>query len=166
MMNCEGVPKGEALKTCTGCGEPKPLHDFYKEKSRKSVKSHCKGRSIAKPKAWGKANVEKRRASRMDQYHKRKLDTPGFLRQRHLMSSYGMSVEEWDTLFEKQGKACRVCKSTSPRTKNAVWHTDHKHETGKVRGILCSHCNTMLGMAHEDPAIMLAGVDYLKKRDG
>lgn len=142
---------GQVL-TCSGCKQTKQAHSFTKDVTRPTgYRARCK------PCQRITVNANNKK--------KRELD-PSWVRRNHMKYVYGLSLEEWGVLFEKQGEKCRVCKSPSPRTKRAVWHTDHNHLTGKVRGILCSHCNQMLGMAHEDTAIMLAGAEYLKKRDG
>ena len=38
---------------------------------------------------------------------------------------------------------------------------DHNHTTGKVRGLLCSNCNTLLGKAKDNVNILQAAIDYL-----
>lgn len=63
----------------------------------------------------------------------------------HLKSSYGITKEEWDALFKKQGKCCAICSSPVPKRKGVGWATDHCHRTGKVRGILCHTCNLHMG---------------------
>jgi len=75
--------------------------------------------------------------------------------------NYGITQEQWDTLFTSQGNKCGNCPSTDPGTKKH-WHTDHDHETGEVRGILCHHCNALLGYAKDDIDILLKAVEYLK----
>jgi hypothetical protein len=75
----------------------------------------------------------------------------------HLRMKYGITPEQWDALFASQGKACAVCLSSSERT----WHTDHNHNTNKVRGILCGKCNAALGMLQDDPAIIERALSYV-----
>ena len=53
--------------------------------------------------------------------------------------------------------ACRVDLST---TKPNV---DHDHATGKVRGILCWHCNLILGHARDSVLTLRALAEYLEK---
>lgn len=40
---------------------------------------------------------------------------------------------------------------------------DHSHNTGAFRGWLCSPCNTALGMAKDDPAVLRALALYLER---
>jgi hypothetical protein len=40
-------------------------------------------------------------------------------------------------------------------------HVDHDHTTNKMRTLLCHNCNSVLGYARENPAILRAGIEYL-----
>lgn len=82
-------------------------------------------------------------------------------RSRKLKHLYGITEVEWTALFEKQGRRCAVCGSVDPGNKKGIWHTDHCHITGEVRGILCLPCNTMLGSAKDDILRLLRAVSYL-----
>jgi hypothetical protein len=55
---------------------------------------------------------------------------------------YGLSPEQLKELLTSQGNCCAICNKSFDETKP---HIDHCHETQKVRGVLCSRCNTALG---------------------
>ena len=40
-------------------------------------------------------------------------------------------------------------------------HVDHNHNTGVVRGLLCFHCNLILGHAKDESARLRAAADYI-----
>jgi hypothetical protein len=73
-------------------------------------------------------------------------------RKNHLMNKYGLTVEEADAMY---AKGCEVCGSTDRMC------IDHNHKTGKVRGALCSRCNTALGMLLDDPKHAARLVEYI-----
>lgn len=76
----------------------------------------------------------------------------------HLERTYGITIEEKQQLVESQHHCCLICfKDIST---NGV--VDHCHTTGKVRGVLCSQCNLLLGMAKDNQQILLNAVEYLK----
>lgn len=75
--------------------------------------------------------------------------------------AYGISPEAFLEMFEKQGRCCAICKSTTPRSKNG-WSTDHDHLTGVVRGILCNHCNVVLGHATDSVEVLESCIRYLR----
>lgn len=60
----------------------------------------------------------------------------------HLASVYGLSTEGYDKMFEEQGGICAIC--SLPPTEDKRLAVDHSHSTGKVRGLLCSSCNSAL----------------------
>lgn len=39
---------------------------------------------------------------------------------------------------------------------------DHCHTTGKFRGFLCSNCNTVLGLVHENITTLQFLINYLE----
>jgi hypothetical protein len=77
--------------------------------------------------------------------------------------SYGISVEDYDRMFEEQGGACYIC-GTAPS--NRALDIDHCHKSGKVRGLLCSNHNRALGLLGDDPALLLKSIEYLVKSHG
>lgn len=52
--------------------------------------------------------------------------------------NYGMTIEQYDVMFEFQGGVCALCKKP-PKTRRL--NVDHDHKTGRVRGLLCTMCN-------------------------
>jgi Recombination endonuclease VII len=70
---------------------------------------------------------------------------------------YGISLEDYDVMFERQGGACAICKRTG-----VTLCVDHCHLTGEVRGLLCIRCNSAIGFCSDDPAVLLAAADYLR----
>jgi len=87
--------------------------------------------------------------------------TPESHRSRNLKKLYGVTLDEWNTLFKKQGSCCLICGSSEPRGKN--WHTDHCHCCGNVRGILCGWCNTGIGKLQEDTEVLIKAFEYITR---
>lgn len=52
---------------------------------------------------------------------------------------------------------CDVCFMYS------VLNQDHDHRTGKDRGLLCTKCNTALGLADDNPFLLQCLAKYLEK---
>lgn len=52
-----------------------------------------------------------------------------------------MDWAKYQKLLESQGGRCAVCRQEPSKTALAV---DHDHDTGLVRGLLCSRCNYFL----------------------
>lgn len=42
-------------------------------------------------------------------------------------------------------------------------HVDHCHTTNDIRGLLCRHCNLLLGHAKDRVVVLQAAIRYLRK---
>jgi len=71
-----------------------------------------------------------------------------------LKRHYGITKEERDKLFEGGCEVCGV-------TENLC--VDHDHKSGKVRGCLCSKCNTAIGMFDDSREKLLSAERYLSR---
>lgn len=78
----------------------------------------------------------------------------------NLRSNYGITLEDYNDMLERQESLCKICQSDFSEFDKSP-HVDHDHSTGKVRAILCHHCNLLLGHAKDNPAILQAAIDYL-----
>ena len=86
------------------------------------------------------------------------------------LRNFNMTRIEWEALFAAQGSCCAICGANTPLGNG--WHTDHDHgccpERGRscgqcVRGILCSGCNTGIGLLGDDSSRLRAAADYLER---
>lgn len=83
----------------------------------------------------------------------------------YVKKTYGLTPQEIVEWSKQQGDCCKLCgihvsAFTGKKKKLCV---DHCHKTGKVRGLLCESCNSMLGMAKDNVDTLLRAVDYLKE---
>lgn len=79
----------------------------------------------------------------------------------------------WLVLWDKQDGRCAIASCRVPITNYPAKkelgggvmaaHTDHDHDTGKVRGLLCGQCNRTLGIytRHINPDWQAAADVYL-----
>ena len=80
-----------------------------------------------------------------------------------LRITYGMSIEDYEELLHTQDNKCAVCRVDKKHLKQRM-AVDHNHDTGAVRGLLCSSCNRGLGYFKDNPDFVLAGYKYLVER--
>ena len=79
----------------------------------------------------------------------------------HIQKKFGITSELYAEMLDLQGGACAICKGLNPSGKRLS--IDHCHKTGRVRGLLCVKCNTVLGQADDDVAILMAAIKYLSE---
>lgn len=174
-------------KTCTGpCGrtlEATPEHFARAKVGRYGLAAICHPCRRAAQAAYKAANPEKvrayalahgrrpeskARAARWRAENREALlaakrrayasDREGHL-SRKLQREYGITLAQFRTLSAAQGGACAVC-SDVPRARLVI---DHDHDTGVIRGLLCSPCNVALGMLRDDPQRIVALARYLER---
>lgn len=79
---------------------------------------------------------------------------------RSIMHRYGLTKEQYSTLYKAQGGRCYICqRATGARKKLAV---DHDHATGYVRGLCCGPCNSMLAHARDNAEVFDRAAQYLR----
>lgn len=128
-------------KLCSTCGEVLSADNFYKDKSHKSgLASKCKDCT----KKHINANYDP-------------------VRQRHyrLAKNYGITMQEYEEMFELQEGTCAICGDEQ----DDMLFVDHDHETGEVRGLLCLHCNSGIGYFGDDVSKLEKAIAYLHKEE-
>lgn len=74
---------------------------------------------------------------------------------------YGLSLEEYNSILKSQENRCPVCNNVFNEDKKPV--VDHDHTTGKVRGLLCTSCNSGIGLLGDKLFILKKACEYLSK---
>ena len=76
---------------------------------------------------------------------------------------YGITVVQYDRMFDLQGGKCFVC-MWKPTEKSRRLCVDHDHKDGRVRGLLCYRCNKrLLGRGLDDSALHRMAALYLER---
>ena len=140
-------------KTCSKCKITKDTSGFYKD-------SHCSDNLHPSCKQCGadlRANNGNKYAKKWRQLHpaERKISS----RKSQFKSLYGITIDGFDLMYNKQDGKCACCGKDNGSRRLAV---DHDHSTGKVRGLLCSKCNTAIGLCNDNPAILDVIAKYIR----
>ena len=131
-------------KKCTNCNDMKELNKFYfrinKKTETKYYQSFCK-------------NCQNVYDYKIDKNIK-------------LKRSYGITLDEYNKLLSKQNNKCAICNIDNNgkyRNKARAFAVDHCHSTNKIRGLLCSDCNTGIGLLKDNINFLESAIKYLKK---
>jgi len=137
---------------CTRCGQEKSYKDFYYNHVTHKYRKFCKP---CEEKDNSKPRLERKN---IDSQHVEAIQRRAMLKKK-----FGMTLEEYNLMLEQQHGVCKICGGT--KTNGVHLAVDHDHATGKVRGLLCSGCNTGLGGFRDDPRNLLKASLYLVCRN-
>lgn len=82
----------------------------------------------------------------------------------NLRMKFGITLDDYNRILEQQGGVCDIC-GVIPADQNGgkSLAVDHDHYTGKVRGLLCHHCNHGLGKFKDSPDLLRNAARYLER---
>jgi hypothetical protein len=114
-------------------------------------------------KAWA-SNPERGRAANRKTYWK----DPEKHRDRQRRREYGLAPGQYTAMVAAQGNLCAIC--AQPETVVAKrgggvrnLAIDHCHASGKIRELLCSRCNWILGGAQDRIELLEKAIAYLRR---
>ncbi len=167
------------IKTCTHCSKT-----YHTEKYRtKYCSTMCKKekytfflntpegkeRSLLAKKKWRdtKGQSVEYKAHLAKIARDKRKENPEKFREKvwrsRLKTQYNLTEEEYINILHKQKSCCAICKKkiATLKGKRGGLNIDHCHKTGKVRGLLCTTCNTALGKFKDNTEYLQNAINYL-----
>lgn len=74
----------------------------------------------------------------------------------------GVTQEQYLSMYKKQQGRCGICENRLYSKRYKAFAVDHNHETGRIRGLLCTNCNTGLGLFKDDPIRLQRAIEWTK----
>jgi hypothetical protein len=126
------------LKLCNLCKQEKPLNEFHKAPDNFSGLNR-----------WCKTCVQ-------NNNHAKVLER----RNASLLRKYNMTLATYKQILNSQNNACKICEIQAEKY-GKIFHVDHDHKTGNVRGLLCGGCNGGLGYFKDNQVNLRRAASYL-----
>lgn len=135
------------MKRCYACATEKDELDFYPNKAKKDgLSTECKICSRAKANKYHHSNTVK-------------------VRESVRLRKYGVDPETYLRMMTDQNNSCAICYQPSVDSPKGLLFVDHCHSSGKVRGLLCHHCNLVIGHAKDNTDVLTQSINYLRKHN-
>lgn len=132
-------------KRCTACKKFKSIDKFHKRtRCKDGLNYYCK-------KCQNEIN------------NKRHQINPRKTRNDRLKNRYGITLEQYDRMFENQDGVCAICGGLNDHGRRLC--VDHNHKTGKIRGLLCANCNLRISVL-ENKSWQSLAEEYLNDNSG
>ncbi len=153
------------MKKCITCNEPKSLDCYYKHSGSKDGRRgecrSCTLRKAAEKLKGASIEFKEYRQRWRKEYNK----SPARLQKLrdYNLAKYGMTAEDYESMLKEQEYKCKLCDSQHrPDVNRGGLYVDHCHKTGKIRGLLCKLCNSLIGFSRDSEGILRSAIDYLR----
>jgi hypothetical protein len=154
-------------KICKKCGVEKSLDDYYIHNGMKDKHLNtCKKCDNKKTREY-QIEHKDQMAKYSEKYRLKYIETyADYARNTKYKQNYGITIEDYNKMFDDQNGLCAICSNPESKGRSKHFHVDHDHLTGKIRGLLCSTCNTALGKFNDDINLINKAIKYLQKHNG
>lgn len=157
------------MKTCIKCNETKEVIEFHLKRGKPQAQCKtCRAQYMKtlyqnnvdvekqKRKTWYEANKEKVLAKMKAD----RVENKDEINLKRRLQKYGLTMQQHIDILAEQDSKCanKLCVS-----KITDLDIDHCHKSGEVRGYLCGHCNTAIGLVKESTESLKGLIDYLNK---
>lgn len=147
----ESALSENSTRTCGACRITKPIAEFWK-----CVNSTGGRATTCIP-------CSKKRGAKYIDANREKVVRRAVASNRKRL--YGVTSAAFEALKEAQGHKCAICRNLFAASTRKV-HIDHDHNIGDVRGLLCSNCNTGLGLFRDNTENLNSAIAYLNRARG
>jgi Autographiviridae endonuclease VII len=150
-------------KTCSKCRKEKPIAEFFKSgkypSGKDKIRGDCKECSQKDTANWRVKN----RSEYNNYVAMWRANNPEKQHATEIKRRYGMSAQEYAQMLKAQNYRCKICdKLHAPDRKKGRLFVDHCHASGRVRGLLCANCNSMIGHADDNVKTLEKAIIYLQ----
>lgn len=150
------------LKRCNKCRVQKRTTEFSPNGRDGGFHSICKKCKNAQQADFYKKNGP------MIRDRVKRLRNPTKVRERAILRIYGITQQEYQSLFDRQNGVCLICQTKENRIDYRTGKVqplliDHDKFTGNIRGLLCNKCNSAIGFFDHNIDRILTAATYLKE---
>jgi len=159
------------MRKCSKCKVKKSLDDFHNYKNGKDGKQHyckdCVNSQVPNKMKKMKETATHKQCRICEKMVDKKIMYVTYCkpceakraRETTIEKKYGITMSEYDVLFDSQDGLCGVCSKAS----KISLCVDHDHKTGVVRGLLCRQCNSAIGQLGDNIEGVASALRYLMK---
>ena len=159
-------------KHCPKCETNKLISEFRKRgKNSKYFQSYCKScesEYMTKQYKVQNAKWKKENSDKILGYSrkwKKKNQKKCYYYNAVTARNFDLTIKEfaelYDSLYDKQQGQCAICSVHQSELKKRLG-VDHSHQSGQIRGLLCSKCNLGIGMLQDSAETCFAAAEYLR----
>ena len=135
-------------RSCRSCSLEKPAAEF---RGRRPDCRVCERKTCREYSASNRA----KRNARLARWRRANPAAAVAVDRRKRLRKYGLTEAERTAMKQAQHDVCLLCRRPKPLS------IDHCHATGRVRGLLCAACNTLVGWAEANPDVIERARIYL-----
>lgn len=153
-------------RICRTCKIEKELSSFKKQgKESLKVGYNCKDCETTRLRDRYFKNHEEEKQKRRLYSIENKEKNKSRMQAWNLKAKFKISESDYREMLDNANKCCEICKKEESQERRLS--VDHNHATGVIRGLLCTKCNTSLGLLNTDIGVELLqnAIEYIKRTE-
>ena len=145
---------------CTKCGEIKDESQFRpRPKLMRGYNSWCRECEL---------NANRKRYVPKEKKEKKPIDETKVkfsAKKRMLKHRHSIDYDTYLKMYEDQKGKCKICGVDKELGGVSGLFVDHCHSTNKIRGLLCTNCNSGLGKFMDNIELLNNAINYIKQNN-
>lgn len=150
----------EQEQKCNKCGEIKHISNFRIHTGNNKPRKQCK-RCYQDVQNKSPYQQDKEKKAKRHKIWREERGGKLKKKDKDLQYKFGITLEDYNRMKSEQNDRCYLCDKHQSQVK-LQFAVDHCHETGVVRKLLCSNCNTGLGQFKDNIEVLTKAIEYLK----
>ncbi len=135
---------------------------FNRPEWQKRYREKHRARFNANTSEWQSQNKEKRNTYMRSWNAKNNVKRHKYGVKARLKHKYGLAEWDYEAMLATQGGHCALCDTTPEQERYKRLNIDHCHETGIIRGLLCTPHNHALGRMGDNEESLLRALAYIR----
>ena len=163
--SAEATKQSRAIKRLKDPGHEKNVKKLWYQKNREVSIARAKVYRENHPE-WAKEMNKKHSQIWRQRYPEKAKILASKQSRSRTLRGHDLTEDSYHAIKTQQQSRCAICGVIPDDNYGGFhdgFHIDHCHVSGRVRGLLCKHCNVGIGMLKDSEEVLQKAIEYLHR---